>query len=363
MKQERKAVKIVALEQACLFDDNPEYDSFVAKFEPKKTTDDCYTPPLVYAAIRDWVCDRYDIDPACIVRPFFPGGDFVNYEYDVVSSGYETPSTENGFGNQTIAQSTETLKWRILNIDEAKGTVDLASAAPTSNTVGFKAILGYNNGPYVMDKICEALYSNNSRGIKARSIDLLDMEQHLTAAGIAARNADSGAVKYGTTKTYTSNTKYPSLYANQKGAGPNITAADASAKITQPKTDAGNDPYEESKPIATTEPTTDNTSGTGNPLTVTQTFYYIPIYDTNYGTASSILANGTTFWVAARYVYTYSDIATFGLRIADTNTGGYGMFDSSGSTNGYYCALRPVVSLPSSLLTGEQTNGAWNLSK
>ena len=81
MKQERKAVKIVALEQACLFDDNPEYDSFVAKFEPKKTTDDCYTPPLVYAAIRDWVCDRYDIDPACIVRPFFPGGDFVNYDY------------------------------------------------------------------------------------------------------------------------------------------------------------------------------------------------------------------------------------------------------------------------------------------
>ena len=81
MKQERKAVKIVALEQACLFDDNPEYNSFVAKFEPKKTTDDCYTPPLVYAAIRDWVCDRYDIDPACIVRPFFPGGDFVNYDY------------------------------------------------------------------------------------------------------------------------------------------------------------------------------------------------------------------------------------------------------------------------------------------
>lgn len=81
MKQERKAVKIVALEQACLFDDNPEYDSFVAKFEPKKTTDDCYTPPLVYAAIRDWVCKRYGIDPACIVRPFYPGGDFVNYDY------------------------------------------------------------------------------------------------------------------------------------------------------------------------------------------------------------------------------------------------------------------------------------------
>lgn len=81
MTQERKAVKAVTLEQACLFDDNAEYYSFIAKFEPKKTTDDCYTPPLVYAAIRDWVCKRYCVDPSCIVRPFYPGGDFVNHDY------------------------------------------------------------------------------------------------------------------------------------------------------------------------------------------------------------------------------------------------------------------------------------------
>lgn len=289
-------------------------------------------------------------------------GDSVNYTYDPAGS-YSLSSTYSGnSSNQTVAQTTG-LTWKVLNVDKENDTVDIISTNPTSSTVNFYNILGYNNGPYLMNEICKAQYSNKTLGVNARSINLLDMEKHLTAAGIAARNAYSSNVKYGTTKTYTSNTKYPSLYANQKGAGPNITAADASAKITQPKTDAGNDPYEESKTIATTEPTTDNTSGTGNPLTVTQTFYYIPIYDTNYGTASSILANGTTFWVAARYVYTYSDIATFGLRIADTNTGGYGMFDSSGSTNGYYCALRPVVSLPSSLLTGEQTNGAWNLSK
>ena len=218
-----------------------------------------------------------------------------------------------------------------------------------------------------MNEICKAQYSNKTLGVNARSINLLDMEKQLTAAGIKSRNeynkGSSTYAQYGTTKTYTSNTKYPSLYANQKGAGPNITAADASAKITQPKTDAGNDPYEESKPIATTEPTTDNTSGTGNPLTVTQTYYYIPINDTNYGTAYSILANGTPFWVAARYVVTYSDRASFGLRRANTNTGGCNMFDSDGDTDGYDYALRPVVSLPSSLLTGEQTNGAWNLSK
>lgn len=32
-----------------------DYDGFVEKFKPKKTTDDCYTPPLVYEAIADWV--------------------------------------------------------------------------------------------------------------------------------------------------------------------------------------------------------------------------------------------------------------------------------------------------------------------
>lgn len=67
--------------QGSLFDDNPEYDAFVAKFERKKTADDCYTPPPVYAAVRDWVCRRYDIDPATIVRPFYPGGDYERFDY------------------------------------------------------------------------------------------------------------------------------------------------------------------------------------------------------------------------------------------------------------------------------------------
>ena len=292
-------------------------------------------------------------------------GDSVNYTYDSAGS-YSLSSTYSGYSsNQTIAQTTG-LTWKVLNVDKENDTVDIISTNPTSSTVTFANILGYNNGPYLMNEICKAQYSNKTLGVNARSINLLDMEKHLTAAGIAARNAYSSNVKYGTTKTYTSGTKYPSLYANQKGAGPNITAADASAKITQPKTDAGNDPYEESKPIVpkgTTEPTTSSTYGTGSPLTVTKTYYYIPINDTNYGTASSILANGTTFWVASRYVDIYSDRASFGLRCADTCTNGLYLFYSRGDTRGNQMCLRPVVSLPSSLLTGEQTNGAWNLSK
>ena len=296
-------------------------------------------------------------------------GDSVNYTYDTASSSYTLESKYSGYSsNKTIAQTTG-LTWKVLNVDKENDTVDIISTNPTSSTVIFANILGYNNGPYLMNEICKAQYSNKTLGVNARSINLLDMEKHLTADGITARNAyqyDSSTAKYGTTKTYPSNTKYPSLYANQKGAGPNITEAEASKKITQPDTTKGNDPYEESKPIVpkgTTEPTNDSTYGTGNPLTVTQTYYYIPISTENYGDAASVLSNSNYFWVSARCVYTGSSYAYFGLRYASTSMYGSHLFYSNGNTDNINYRLRPVVSLPSSLLTGEQTNGAWNLSK
>ena len=294
-------------------------------------------------------------------------GDYVNYTYDTAENYVLTSATCGSSSNPAdgIPQTTG-LKWRILNIDEANGTVDLISENPTGTSVYFSNILGYNNGPYLMNEICKAQYSNKSLGVNARSINLLDMEKHLTPEGIAARNAYSTDVKYGTTKTYTSNTKYPSLYAGQKGAGVNAST------IAQPDISKGNDPYEESKPIATTEPTNDNTSGTGNPLTVTQTFYNISINKDNYGDAGSVLSNSTAFWVASRFVDTNEAYAYFGLRSA------YVMTDGAGATHTYMSGdclfrsyvnpgtgsnrLRPVVSLSSSILSEtKDANGAWNL--
>ena len=289
-------------------------------------------------------------------------GDYVNYTYDTASNYVLTSATCGSSSNPTngIPQTTG-LKWRILNIDEANGTVDLISENPTDTSVYFSGILGYNNGPYLMNEICKAQYSNKTLGVEARNINLLDMEKHLTAAGIAARNGyTNGVQQYGTTKTYTSNTKYPSLYAGQKGAGVDVAEANASS-ILQDHT-KGNDPYGESKPIAETEPTTDNTSGTGNPLTVTQTYYNISINSTNYGDAYKVLSNSTWYWVASRYVYTRSDYADFGLRYAYTDTGGSSMFSSDGSTLITGIRLRPVVSLSSSILSdAKDASGAWNL--
>ena len=57
------------------------YSEFVEKFQPKKTTDDCYTPPVVYDAVADWTAKEYGLDRSCFVRPFYPGGDYKAFHY------------------------------------------------------------------------------------------------------------------------------------------------------------------------------------------------------------------------------------------------------------------------------------------
>ena len=68
-------------EQLSLFNDNAEYDQFVEKFQPKKTTDDCYTPENIYNAVAEWVANEYGIERERFIRPFWPGGDYESEEY------------------------------------------------------------------------------------------------------------------------------------------------------------------------------------------------------------------------------------------------------------------------------------------
>ena len=57
------------------------YEEFVDKFKPKLTTDDCYTPPNIYEAVANWVVNEYGVDKSTFCRPFYPGGDYQNYDY------------------------------------------------------------------------------------------------------------------------------------------------------------------------------------------------------------------------------------------------------------------------------------------
>ena len=71
-----------AVSENPLSDEALDYQSFVEKFIPKKTTDDCYTPENIYAVVKDWAVDRYGLSGAEVLRPFYPGGDYKAVTYD-----------------------------------------------------------------------------------------------------------------------------------------------------------------------------------------------------------------------------------------------------------------------------------------
>lgn len=58
------------------------YDDFVLKFsKPRpKTTDECYTPPEVYDAVKAWAIKEYHLEGRPIIRPFWPDTDYRKWD-------------------------------------------------------------------------------------------------------------------------------------------------------------------------------------------------------------------------------------------------------------------------------------------
>ena len=69
------------MERGEISEEDEEYQEFVEKFKLKKTTDDCYTPAPVYDAVARYVEETYGISRENFVRPFYPGGDYLNEKY------------------------------------------------------------------------------------------------------------------------------------------------------------------------------------------------------------------------------------------------------------------------------------------
>ena len=69
------------MERGEISEEDEEYQKFLEKFKLKKTTDDCYTPAPVYDAVARYVEETYGISRENFVRPFYPGGDYLNEKY------------------------------------------------------------------------------------------------------------------------------------------------------------------------------------------------------------------------------------------------------------------------------------------
>ena len=278
-----------------------------------------------------------------ITREGIEVGDYVNYTPDTASGKtYDSEKLKKGGYSSAQTVTKDDLNWRVLRKND-DGSIDLIGDA-TSKSVYFSGPLGYNNGVYLLNDICKELYSNSTHHITARSVNLEDMEKWLTDSGKTARagytNSNSGK-KYGETKEYKGSNSYtPDIYGKTEDESANYY----------------------SEPTTNTYTPASGTATADNTLNAKQTYYYIPINQTNYGDGATVLSSSNTFWVAARYVNCSSNLARFGLRYAGSGMYGYDLFYSYYDTYSSRNRVRPVVSLGSDvqITPSTGTNGPSN---
>ena len=275
-----------------------------------------------------------------VTREGIEVGDYVSYTPDTATEKtYDADKLKKGGYTSTQTVKKEDLNWRVLRKND-DGSIDLIGDA-TSNSVYFSGSLGYNNGVYLLNDICKELYSNSTHHITARSVNLEDMEKWLTDSGKTARASYSTAVKYGETKEYKGSNSYtPDIYGKTEDESANYY----------------------SEPTTNTYTPASGTATADNTLNAKQTYYNIPINQTNYGDGAKVLSSSNYYWVAARFVNCYSNYAGFGLRSASSSMNGRYVFGSSSGTNYSYDRLRPVVSLGSDvqITPSTGTNSASN---
>ena len=289
-------------------------------------------------------------------------GDYVKYEPDIPTAGYELSSSKSGYSNaQTIDKTYDPTSWRIMELDN-DGNITKIFGVPSSsqNSVYFSGTIGYNNGVYLLNDICKKRYGNANLGATARHLNIEDLESEMNESGKFAKNSyKAGTIQYGTTKKYSGrNAQYPEIYAQEKYSGVNVSdildgtqviTSDAN-KTAQSKLNPGG--KTESDNIYTALPATSKTTGqTVANLTSVQTYYGNSQLSLYYNTSifyNMIFGTGTKFWLASRFIYCISSdsFAHFGIRnITNEILYGNELFFSNGNTSADDNRLAPVVSL------------------
>ncbi len=286
-------------------------------------------------------------------------GDYVNYTPDEDTYSKEkltedyTGNTDSSYNDSDLKTNTD-LKWRVLGVD-ANGCLTLISDKPTTESVYFKGAKGYNNGVYILNDVCEKLYSNTELGIRARSLNIEDVEGGFSKEALTKKSA-----QYGETKTYTSYLGYPVLYAQENGSGIGVTEDKATTDVKTNGISGSISYYNESQLISKPEKKEFMYAGAQvgeeKALTCTQTFYSLSSFSSstpqqylnNSIFYDMIFAPNFDFGLASRCVDcgTKASFCRFSIYRGKL---GSSMCTTSNSTGAGAEYLRPTISLGSSI--------------
>ena len=281
--------------------------------------------------------------------------------------------------NESLDSSTDDYKintWRVFEIDKVNQKVTLVPNDSTSKSVILHGAQGYNNGVKLLNDTCNNLYSMPSKGITARSINLEDIENKMTASAlVSARGEDY--LKQASSACSKEYSYYPSIYAQEK-----LSVIDGTKRST------GLDRSEQKTLIGRT----DNGATEGHLQASTsiqpyKTGYLLDSWfgdvlplkssfqtDTESGINYSELLAKNGYWLASRGtigVPNYSEGKTgavfclyyIGFNIwDDTASGGillntaWFLFSSSNQSLGYKTGLFPIVTVPANLIVPDGEN-------
>ena len=230
---------------------------------------------------------------------FSPGN--ANY---IVSKDYSGNSS-----NITISVSnTQDISWKVLDIDSGSGEIKLIPTNLSSMNLTVYGENGYNNIVKLLNDICNTLFSDEEKGVKARNINITDIEK------IASNIDELKGENYNTEKAYSQAT-YPGIISAE------------SNENSQEKFITGH--------------------RTAVELVTNQTYYQgqIQYKNQNY---SNILPTGT-YWLSSRAVQNSASTADFYGRIITVNGNGITlsgtkMYDSAGNaTETKTYSILPII--------------------
>ena len=246
----------------------------------------------------------------------------------------------------------DSLTWKVLDVKDGK--IRIISAEPTISQIGLYNVDGYNNAVYLIDKACDILYSIEGVG-KAQNLKIEDIEEKINISQFdytqtENKNVDTG--KYGGTKEYTSNLRYPNIYPTEIGCKAVSTANNTGNSLGLSKQ---------------TSPVTGMSTATSR-LKVTQTYWYNSMANTVFTNSkyyTLFINNGSNlkeYWLSSRCVICGSSAAYFDVRFVGSSlVNACDMLNSNGGNFGNTYAFRPVVTLESNVqLSGNNTDG-WTI--
>ena len=298
-------------------------------------------------------------------------GDYIDFEPDTDTDENNNPVTKKYSNDYLVMRYSgtnynlnefvqETLNWQVLKVYE-NGSIKIIGSP--SQAIVFMNATGYNNSVWLINDICEQLYSKKSEGITARSINIEDFEDddyyinetkgnwkaakenYINEQMLARKeDFDDGSIYIeavdvsNKTVTYKKNySKYPNLYAKENGAGIDTTTV---------KEDGieRSDKYATSRETLDTTITTNALKQANNFLTTKYTGYEINVNDTNYGDSYKVLNQPCL--IASRGVICELNKAKFGIyKVLDDTISLKEMRDSESHGTSVAGAIRPVVTI------------------